>query len=109
LRGWTIQAKEVRGQQIYFLNVSDQTTTVTFCVSNKARTEPCEKKDSSPTRIRVKPNQFIVFDVKKFPQRFFFVESSNPGLAIVAKLALAKGTTRQFSSESSISFGDPSR
>jgi hypothetical protein len=105
----TIRATEVRGQQIYFLNLSDRATTVTFCAANKIQQDPCAKKGSSANRFLVKPNQFLVVDVKKLPEKYFFLESSNPGRAILAKLVPTTGTTGEFHSESSISFGESAR
>jgi len=104
-----IQASEVRGQQIYFLNISDQPTTVAFCVANKVQKDPCANKDSSASRYLVKPNQFLIVSLKNIPQKYVFVESSKPGKAILARFAPATGTTRVFSSETSISFGEPAR
>jgi hypothetical protein len=109
LRSWMIRAPVVRGQTLSFLNVSEQPTNVMFCVANKVRPDPCERKDSFATGFLVKPNQFLVVNVKTFPQKYFFVESSVPVKAILAKFAPAKGTTKVFSSESSISFGGSSR
>jgi hypothetical protein len=57
----------------------------------------------------VKPNQMFVVSVKRLTQKYFFVESSAGGKAILAKLARGKGRTRVFSTESSISFGESSR
>ncbi len=109
VRALTIRASEVRGQDIYFLNVSDRSTMVTFCVGNKVERDPCVKKDSLADRSLVKPNQFVVLTVKKFTERYFFVESSQPGSAILAKLIPTNGITKVFTSESSINFGEPSR
>jgi hypothetical protein len=109
LRAWTIRASEVNGQQIYFLNASDRPTTVAFCTADKIQPDPCVTKDGLATRFLVKPNECLVLGVKKLPRKYFFVESSNPGRAILARLVPAKGTTKVFHSESSISFGEPSR
>jgi hypothetical protein len=57
----------------------------------------------------VKPNQMFVVSVKRLTQKYFFVESSAGGKAILAKLARGKVRTRVFSTESSISFGESSR
>ena len=109
LRSWMIRAPVVRGQTLSFLNVSDQPTNVVFCVANKVRSDPCERKDSFANAFLVQPNQFLVVNVKTFPQKYFFVECSVPVKAILAKFAPAKGTTKVFSSESSIRFGGSSR
>jgi hypothetical protein len=55
----------------------------------------------------VKPNQFIVISLKNFSQKFLYVESSRPGRAFLAKFVSADGITKEFTAESSISFGGP--
>jgi hypothetical protein len=102
-----IPGSKVRGQRIYYLNLSDRPTTLAFCVADKVTLNPCRKPDSLVSRFLMKPNQSLVMNVKKFPQKYFIVESSNPGQAILAEFAPATGTTKEFSSESSISFGEP--
>ena len=105
----SMRASEVRGQQFYFLNTSDRQTVVALCADNRIVRAPCEGRNRPVSHFVVRPNQMFVVNVKRLTQKYFFVESSAGGKAILAKLVRGKGTTRVFSSESSISFGESSR
>jgi len=105
----SMRASDVRGRQFYFLNTSDRQTLVALCAENRIVRAPCQSRNRPVSHFVVKPNQMFVVNVKRLTQKYFFVESSAGGKAILAKLARGNGTTRVFSTESSISFGESSR
>jgi len=101
---WVSRASSVEGKQLYFLNVADQPTVVSFCTSDDPRPSGCGKKKPAPVRFPVNPKQSVAVDVRKLLRRYFVIESSVPGGAILALFEDAAGTRKVFSSNSEIRF-----
>jgi hypothetical protein len=102
---WVSMAVNVQGKELYFLNAADKPTTVSFCAVNQPR-DGCRKRGTAAAHYMVAANQSISLQVRKLRQRFFMIESSDPGAAILVLFTDGPGTKKVFGSDSSIHFGD---
>lgn len=100
-------ASAVRGKDLYFLNVSDKSTVLTFCASENTKTGLCDKKGTKTSHFTVNPKQSLLLKVGNLRGRYLLIESSSPGFAIIGVLKAVAGTTRVFGTNSTIDFGDP--
>jgi hypothetical protein len=103
---WAFRASDLQFKTVYFLNGFDQPTVVTFCESNSRERDPCRRKDGSPARFTVGPHQSIAVDVRRLRQKYFFILSSVPRAAMLVVLRDGEGRRKQFSSDSTIRFGE---
>ena len=103
---WGFRALDAQFKTVYFLNGFDEPTVVTFCESNRRERNQCTGKSGSSNRFTVGPRQSIMVDVKRLRQRYFFIESSVPRAALLVVLRDGAGFRKQFTSESSIQFGE---
>jgi hypothetical protein len=101
---WALLEREVEGQQIYILNASEKPMALTFCVSNKPQAKQCAHKGKNAMQHVAKPRQAVLLDVKKFRQKYFIVEASEPGRTIIELFNDDPGHRRVYTSETSISF-----
>lgn len=104
---WAYRASQIQLKTVYFLNVFDHPTVVTFCQANKRERDQCGRKEDAPARFVVAPRQSIAVDVRRLRQRYFFVLSSAPGAALMVILKDGDGRRKTFSSESTIHFNPP--
>ncbi|MBZ5575644.1 MAG: hypothetical protein LAP40_03675 [Acidobacteriia bacterium] len=102
---WVSRASVVQGKQLYFLNVAEHPTFVTFCAVNNARQASCPKGPPA-ARYPVNPGQAVSVEVGRLGRRYFLTESSAPGAAILALFDEGQGIRKLFSSKSDIRFGE---
>lgn len=103
---WGFRASDAQFKTLYFLNGFDAPTVVTFCESNRRDRDPCGGKSGSPARFTVGPHQSVTVDVRRLRQRYFFVLSSVPRAGLLVVLRDGAGRRKQFTSESTIQFGE---
>ena len=103
---WVALASNMERKQLYFLNVADQATVVSFCAGDKAAADACLKKGTPTARYIVKPNQCISVQIHKVRRKFFITESSAPGAAVLVLFGDGGGTKQVFGSSSSVQFGE---
>ena len=101
---WALLEREVEGQQVYILNASEKPIGMTFCVSNKPIVTECRHKGKNALHHVAKPRQAVLLNVKKFRQKYFIVEASEPGHTIIELFNDDPGHRRVYTSETSISF-----
>lgn len=106
---WVSRASSVESRSLYFLNVAEETTVVTFCAADRGPRAVCQKSGSRAARYVVKPNQSISVQVRKLRRKYFVIETSAPGEVILVMFDDGPGIKRVFSSKSSIDFGEPVR
>ena len=101
---WAMLEREIEGQQIYILNASEKPIGLTFCVSNKPQVKECKHRGAKAVQHVAKARQAVLLNVKKFRQKYFIVEASEPGHTIIALFNDDPGHRRVYTSETSISF-----
>jgi hypothetical protein len=105
-RRWISPTAKLVGRDLYFLNVAENPTVVTFCAARDARADACRRKGTPATRIQVSPNHWVSVHVRKLSTRYFVTESSSPGAAVLALFSDGPGDRQVFSSHSSIQFDE---
>lgn len=83
---------------------AEKPMALTFCVSNKPQATECRHKGANAIQHVAKPRQAVLLDVKKFRKKYFIVEASEPGRAIIELFNDDPGHRRVYTSETSISF-----
>jgi hypothetical protein len=100
---WLSPAKAVSNRNLFFLNISDAPTVLEICSVN---TFPaCSAK---PVRTAVKPKQAIILKIGSLRKRALLIRSTPVVVSIIGLLGPDMPTTREYSSESSITFDEPS-
>ena len=101
----TIAAREAEDKHLYFANLSEWPTVLTFCPAGNSRPDGCQEARTTVFRILVKPRDAIRLDVKRIGQKYRVIESSRPGLAMAVLFSDDPGRRRFYSAESTIDFG----
>ncbi len=104
---WAIREPQIADRQLYLLNASETLTTFTFCASNSPAPKTCHRKGANPVQRVARPREAVVINVNKFQKKYLITECSNPGGVIVQVFDDQPGHRRVYTSESTISFGDP--
>ena len=102
---WVANSADIEGHQLYFINLRERPTVLMFCQTNRREQRTCQAKASPANRFVVNPNQSVAVEVKKLRQHFFIAESSSPARSILLLFSGAPGSTKVFSSHSSVEFG----
>ena len=103
---WGFRGSDLQYKTIYFLNGFDKPTVVTFCQSDRRDRDQCGRKGDAPARFTVAPYQSIAVDVRRLRRRYFFILSSVPRAGLLVILRDGEGRRKQFTSDSTIRFGD---
>jgi len=104
---WAIPERQVANGQLYLLNASDTSTQFTFCAADTPDPKACHRKGVNLVQRAAHPREAVVINVNKFPKKYLITQSSHPGGVIVQVFDDQPGHRRVYTSESTISFGDP--
>ncbi len=104
---WAIPEPQIGGRQLYILNASETATQFTFCASNSPDPKACHRKGVNLVQRVAHPREAVVINVNKFPKKYLITQCSHPGGVIVQVFDDQPGHRRVYTSESTISFGDP--
>lgn len=102
-----ILTRDVEDKHLYFANLAETPTVLTFCQAKDSAPNGCEKAGTAVFRMVVKPHEAIKVDVKKIGKKYLMIESSRPGLAMAVVFSDDPGRRRFYSAESTINFGRP--
>ena len=105
---WVTLAQTASEKRIFFLNVSNESTVLKVCATDDAR-NGCDTRNRRTSTVTANAKQSVVLDVARLRSRYFLIESSNRVDAIIGLLRPEEGTSRVFSSETSITFEEPAR
>ena len=100
-----VPAREVEDKHLYFANLAETSTVLTFCQAKDSAGNGCQKAGAAVFRMLVKPREAIKLDVKKIEKKYLVIESSRPGLAMAVLFSDDPGRRRFYSTESTIDFG----
>jgi hypothetical protein len=104
---WAIAEPQIADRQLYLLNASETTTQFSFCASDSPDPKTCHQKGVNLVQRVARPREAVVINVNKFPKKYLITQSSHPGGVIVQVFDDQPGHRRVYTSESTISFGDP--
>jgi hypothetical protein len=104
---WAIPERQVADRQLYLLNASQTSTQFTFCAADSPDPTACHRKGVNLVQRVARPREAVVINVNKFPKKYLITQSSHPGGVIVQVFDDQPGHRRVYTSESTISFGDP--
>lgn len=102
-----IPAREVENKHLYFANLAEVSTVLTFCQANISRLDGCQEAGTAVFHILVKPRDAVRLDVKNIGRKYLVIESSRPGLAMAVLFSDDPGRRRLYSADSTIEFGRP--
>jgi len=104
---WAIPKPQIADRQLYLLNASETPTQFTFCASDTPDPKACHRKGANLLQRVAHPREAVVMNVKKFPKKYLITQSSHPGGVIIQVFDDTPGHRRVYTTESTISFGDP--
>jgi hypothetical protein len=104
---WAIPERQVANGQLYLLNASDTPTQFTFCAADTPDPKACHRRGVTLVQRVARPREAVVINVNKFPKKYLITQSSHPGGVIIQVFDDTPGHRRVYTSESTISFGDP--
>ena len=104
---WLSPAKGVSNKLLFFLNVSDRPTVLEMCSVNTGST--CSAENAKPLRTAVKPRQAVVLKIGNLQRRTLSIRSTPAVMSIIGLLQPEMPKTREYSSESSVSFDEPAQ
>ena len=101
---WMSPADGVSNQRLFFLNLSDSPTNLEICSVNFGPT--CSAAGARATSATVKGKQSIVLNIGVLKRRGLLIRSVPVVPSIIGLLQPSIPTTREYSSESSITFDE---
>jgi hypothetical protein len=105
---WVTDASAVSERKVLFLNISGQATALKVCGANSPRSS-CDGKSAATSHVTANPRQSVVLRIATLRKPYLVIESSTNGAAIIGLLRPESGTSRVYSSETSVTFDDPAR
>jgi hypothetical protein len=101
---WLSPARAVTNKRLLFLNVSDSPTILEICSVNfQAR---CSADDPKMRRTSVKPRELVILMIGKLQRQTLSLRSIPTVPAVIGLLEPGIPTTREYTSDSSVRFGD---
>ena len=104
---WAIAKSQIADRQLYLLNASETPTEFTLCASNSPDPKTCHRKGAKLVQRAAHPREAVVLNVNKFAKKYLITLICHPGGTIVQVFDDQPGHRRVYTSESTISFGDP--
>lgn len=102
---WISPADAVSNKSLFFLNTSRKATILEICSVNSQPS--CSTEGAKPVRTPVKARQAIILEIGTLRKRALLIRSTPSVESIIGLLESETPTTREYSSESSISFDEP--
>ncbi len=104
---WLSPASAVSNRNLFFLNISGTPTVLEICSVN---IHPrCAADGEKPLRTAVKPGQSIILKIGSLKKRSLSIRSAPGVTSVIGLMQPEMPSTREYSSESSVSFDEPSR
>lgn len=101
---WISPSSAVSGEHLFFMNTSDTPVTLEICSVN---TFPnCSSDGSKAVRITINPKQSMLFRMGAVRRRFLLIRWHPVIPFVIGVLRSASPITREYSSDSSISFDE---
>jgi hypothetical protein len=70
---WVSPAAEVRSRNVFFLNVSDQSTVLNICSTDAAQWRSCSSSESGGFPVTVNPRQSVVLTIGRVRKRYLLI------------------------------------